>query len=282
MAKRPTIAIVGCGRAGGAIGLALARKGYTIAAAWSKSRAGRQRAQRLLDVPVLPAAADAAAAGNLVFVAVPDDAIEEMSAEIAPGTRSGQIVAHTSGGTSVDALATVRASGARTASVHPLQSFPDAERGAEALEGASVAVTADPRDKAALFRVARAWGGRPFTLADQDKTLYHAAAVFASNAVVTSVWSALRILERIGVQNAPRLIAPLVEAAAANAVEIGPDKAITGPVVRGDAETLKKHVEALSQADPTGGRITDAYRTLARLTAALARADLAAVERATA
>jgi predicted short-subunit dehydrogenase-like oxidoreductase (DUF2520 family) len=282
VARRPTVSIVGCGRAGGSIGLALSKAGYTVTAAWSRTRAGRQRAQRLLNVPVLPEASEVAAAADVVFVAVPDDAIVDVAAELKSGDLSGRVVVHTSGGVSVDALRAVRDARARYGSMHPLQTLPDATRGADALSGAAVAVTSDPRDRALLFRLARAWGGRPFPLADKDKTLYHAAAVFASNYVVASVWASLRLFERLGIPNARQLLAPLANTSVQNVTSMPPERAITGPVARGDAETVSEHFHALSHADPTGGRITDAYRSLARLTAALARVDLTAFEKATA
>ncbi len=282
MAKRPTVSIVGCGRAGGAIGLALALNGYTITAAWSRTRGGRQRAQRLLGVPVLPNASEVAAAADIVFVAVPDDAIADVGEDLKSGALTGKIVAHTAGGVSIRALAAVESAGARPASVHPLQTLPDAIRGADALDGAAVAVTCDPRDRPVLFRLARAWGGKPFPLADDGKTLYHAAAVFASNYVVTSVWAALRLLERLGIPNARQLLAPLTQSSVHNVTSMPPDRAITGPIVRGDTETVHEHIQALAHSDPTGGRITDAYRSLARLTAALARVDMKAFDKATA
>lgn len=282
MARRPTVAVVGCGRAGGSIAAALKRAGYEVTAAWSKTRGGRQRTQRLLNVPVLPTIADVAASGDVVFVSVPDDAITDVADEVAAGIRAGKVAVHTSGRVTVEALSAVVKADARAASLHPLQTLPDASRGADALEGAGVAITCDPRDRPLLVRLARAWGGRPFTLSDEDKTLYHAAAVFASNFVATSVWSALRIFERLGIPNARQLLAPLTQSAVENITTMPPEKAMTGPVVRGDTETVHEHIQALAHADPTGGRITDSYKALVRLTAALARADLAAFEKVTA
>lgn len=281
MARRPTVSIVGCGRAGGAIGLALTRAGYTISAAWSRTRAGRQRTQRLLDVPVLSGIPEVAAAGDVVFVAVPDDAIGDVADEVAAGIRAGKVAAHTSGRVTIEALVAVEKADARAASLHPLQTLPDAARGSEALDGAGVAVTCDPRDRPLLVRLARAWGGRPFAVSDEDKTLYHAAAVFASNYVATSVWSALRLFERLGIANARQLLGPLTRSSVENITTMPPERAMTGPVVRGDTETVRSHIEALAHADPTGGPITDSYRSLARLTAALARVDLATFEDAT-
>lgn len=282
MARRPMVSLVGCGRAGGAIGLGLTRSGYEIAAAWSRTRGGRQRAHRLLDAPVLSEAADVAGLGEVVIVAVPDSAIAEVGAEIASGVRSGCLVLHTSGGTSVEALSAVREAGARIGSVHPLQTIPDATRGADALRGATVAVTCDAADVPVVYRLARAWGGRPFMLADDAKTRYHAAAVFAANYLVTSVWAAMELLQDIGVGNARQALTPLVQASVRNVLSMTPAKAITGPVARGDIETVRRHLEALRRDDPSDGRIADAYASLARLTAALAGQDVDAFDKATA
>jgi predicted short-subunit dehydrogenase-like oxidoreductase (DUF2520 family) len=278
--KLPTVSIVGAGRVGGAIGLALANAGYPITAAWSRSRGGRQRAHRLLDVPVLEPA-EVAAAADVVFLSVPDDAIVEMAEQIAPVVHKGQFVVHTSGGTSIDALSAVRDAGARIGCLHPLQTIPDAERGAEALNGSSVAVTCESAERLPLMRLARAWGGRPFVLADEAKRVYHAAAVFASNYVVSSIWAATTLMQSLGIRNAADILGPLVRGSVENVLTRGGVKAITGPVVRGDAELVKRHIAALREADPTDHAITDAYRALAKLTAALAGGDVERFAKAT-
>ena len=281
MARKPSVSIIGAGRVGGAIGVALGRAGYTITAAWSQSRAGRQRAHRFLDAPILEPA-DAAAAGEVVFVAVPDDAIAEIATQIAPGVRKGRLVVHTSGGMSVDALDPVREAGGHIGSVHPLQTIPDPQHGADALQGASVAVTCERLDRPAVERLVRAWGGRPFPLADEHKALYHAAAVFASNYVVSSVWAAMSLMQQIGLRNAGALLRPLVHASTENVLARGGAKAITGPVVRGDTEVVRRHIDALHEADRTGGAITEAYRSLAKMTAALSGGDAEAYDEASA
>jgi predicted short-subunit dehydrogenase-like oxidoreductase (DUF2520 family) len=281
VAKLPTVSIVGAGRVGGAIGIALARAGYTITAAWSQSRAGRQRAHRLLDVPVLEPA-ETAAAGDVVFLSVPDDAIPDMAEQLVPGLRKGQFVVHTSGGTSLEALDLLRDAGVRPGCLHPLQTIADAEQGADALQGAAVAVTSENAERLALMRLARAWGGRPFVLADEAKRIYHAAAVFASNYVVTSIWAATTLFQSLGTRNAGELLGPLVRNSVENVLTRGGPKAITGPVARGDAELVRRHVAALREADPTDHAITDAYRALARLTASLTGGDVEGFEKATA
>jgi len=263
----PNVSIVGAGRVGGAIGLALARGGYTITAAWSRSRAGRARAHELLNAPILEPD-EVCRAGEIVIVAVPDDAIAATARLIAPAARRGKYVIHTSGGTSIDTLSPVREAGAHIGSLHPLMTITEPD--ADALSGAAVAVTSDPRDGAAMYRIARAWGGRPFALADEQKPAYHAAAVFASNYVVSSIWAANAIFRTIGIANAQPLLAPLLRATLDNVIEKGPAKAITGPVIRGDVNTVRRHIEVLKESDE---QIANAYRAMARMTAALARLD---------
>lgn len=267
MPRANTVSIVGAGRVGGAIGLALARAGYTISAAWSNSRAGRERAHQLLDAPILDPD-EACRAAEVVIVAVPDDAIESVAKLVAPGARRGKYVVHTSGGTSIEALRSVRDAGAHIGSLHPLMTVPEPDP--DALAGAAVAVTCETRERAALYRIARAWGGRPFILADEDKAMYHAAAVFASNYVVSSIWAANAIFKTIGVNNAQPLLAPLLRATLENVIEKGPAKAITGPVVRGDLNTVRRHIDTLKASDE---QIANAYRAMARMTNALAQRD---------
>jgi predicted short-subunit dehydrogenase-like oxidoreductase (DUF2520 family) len=236
---------------------------------------------RLLDVPVLEPA-ETAAAGDVVFLTVPDDAIGEMTTTIEPGVRKGQFVVHTSGGTSLEVLDGLRSAGVRTGCLHPLQTIADAEHGADALQDAAVAVTSANADRPPLMRLARAWGGRPFVLADEAKRIYHAAAVFASNYVVTSIWAATTLLQSLGIRNAGELLGPLVRNSVDNVIGHGGARAITGPVARGDAELVKQHVQALREADPTDHAITDAYRALACLTASLAGGDVERIAKATA
>jgi predicted short-subunit dehydrogenase-like oxidoreductase (DUF2520 family) len=279
VSKRPSVAIIGTGRAGGAIGLALQRAGYDVTAAWSRSRAGRQRAARLLGAPVLGNPADAAGAGDIAILAVPDDAIEETARGCADGMRRGQYLVHTSGSVSITALDAARERGARTGSLHPLQTLPEARRGADALAGAGVAVTCAPSDRSYLRRLASAWGGRPFDLADDAKPVYHAAAVLASNLVVGVLAAAERLLDGVGVRSPRELMSPLSETAVRNALERGPGAALTGPVVRGDLGVLRRHVDALT-ALPGGEATLELYRSATILLAQLAGTDVDAVRAA--
>lgn len=258
------MSIIGAGRAGRSIGLALREAGFPITAVWSRSRATDDM------FPGSPAAgpADAARAADVVVVAVPDDAIAGVATEAAAGVRAGALVFHTSGATSVEALAAMRDAGARTASAHPLQTLPDPYRGAAALRGAAVAVTCEPPDRAELFGIVRSWGGEPFELDDGAKTVYHAASVFASNYLVAGLGAAHTLLAIAGVPAG--VLHPLVRASVDNALATGPRAALTGPAARGDVGTIARHLDAM----PTVS-MRDAYRAMAVLASELAGSDIA-------
>jgi predicted short-subunit dehydrogenase-like oxidoreductase (DUF2520 family) len=187
---------------------------------------------------------------RLVCIATPDGAIADACRALAPLLAPETAVVHFSGATSVHAL---DAAPGPKACVHPVQTV-WADRGPDQLEGAHAAVTGD-WDVGA--RLARDLGLEPFPLADDMKVLYHAAMVFASNYLVTVTATAVELLERTGLDRdlALRVLAPLqhrtVEVAGA-----GP----TGPIARGDAETVAAHIEAV------GPELAPLYRALGRAT----------------
>jgi predicted short-subunit dehydrogenase-like oxidoreductase (DUF2520 family) len=145
-----------------------------------------------------------------------------------------------------------------------------------------VAVTCEPDDREFLFRIARAWGSRPFALEDAVRTRYHAAAVFASNYLVTAAWVAEQVMRSAGLGDPRPLLAPLMEATIRNVVGQGPERALTGPVVRGDADVVRRHVQELRCLGAAERPVADAYGAMARLTAHLAGVDPRAFEEATA
>jgi len=200
---------------------------------------------------------------RLVCIATPDGAIAEVCAALAPRLGAEAAVVHFSGATSVHAL---DAAPGPKACVHPVQTvWP--ERGPDQLEGAHAAVTGDWDVGAGL---ARDLGLEPFPLADEMKVLYHAAMVFASNYLVTITETAVELLERTGLDRelALRVLAPLqhrtVDVAGATP---------TGPIARGDAETVAAHLEAV------GPELASLYRALGRATLPLVDAGSATAVR---
>ena len=188
---------------------------------------------------------------ELVLLCVPDSAIAEVAASVSPGPW----VAHVSGATPLAVLAPH----ARRFSVHPLQTF-TRERGAEQLDGAWAAVTAETEAARAAGRwLAETLALRPFDLADSARTLYHAGAVFASNYVVTLQRAASLLFESAGAP--PEALEPLMRRTIENGFEL------TGPIARGDWDTVAAHRAAIQEHR---AELDHLYETLAGATLALA------------
>ncbi len=258
------VAIVGAGRVGTAVAVLLRDAGHRIAAV-SGREATRARASRYLPgVPVV-GPASAARAGDLVLISVPDDAIEETALALARqhALRGGQWVAHLSGATGLDALASARAARARPLAVHPLQTFPDVEGAIQRIPDSTIAITADDDEGFALGeRIAKDLRGKPFRLADELRPLYHAAAVFASNYLIAATGVAEDLFREAGVPDPVGAMMPLARASLDNVARLGPAGALTGPAVRGDAGTIARNLLALSSAAPS---TVPAYVQLARV-----------------
>jgi predicted short-subunit dehydrogenase-like oxidoreductase (DUF2520 family) len=219
----------------------------------SGREASRARIETWLPGVPLLGPAEAARAAEVALLAVPDDVVAGTCDEVAAagGFAEGAFVAHLSGAVPLLALGPARAAGAHVLSMHPLQTVPDVESGVERLPGASVAVTAWDEPGFELGeRLAADWGGRPFRLDEERKPLYHAAAVFCSNYLVVVEGLADRLFRAAGVEDPLPAFAPLAEATLANVVRAGPEAALTGPVARGDAGTVRRNLEAISAHAP--------------------------------
>lgn len=192
----------------------------------------------------------AAAGVDLLVIATPDASIEPVAAAVEPGDA---VVAHLSGCLGLDALRTHE----RRAAVHPLVSLPNAELGSARLAGAWFAIAGDP----IAGRVVEALGGRSIEVADEDRVLYHAAACIASNHLVALLGQVERVAACAGVPL--EAYHDLVRATLANVAELGPAAALTGPVARGDEETVARHVAALPEAERAAYQsLADAARRL--------------------
>jgi predicted short-subunit dehydrogenase-like oxidoreductase (DUF2520 family) len=240
-AAKPLV-VVGSGRVGGSLARAM---GHAGADARLVSR----------DEPVEGAGA--------VLLCVPDDAIGEICERIAEDTPP--FVGHVSGASTLDVLESARGRGASTFSLHPLQTFADGET---AVSGTPAAIAGS--DEAALSfarSLAEVLGMRPFEVPEESRAAYHAAAAMASNLLVALEESAAELAERVGIEDARELLAPLVLRAAANWAERGP-AALTGPIARGDRATVERHREALADAAP---ELLPLYDALAARAKAVAR-----------
>jgi len=233
--------IIGAGRAGRSIGMALEDAGFALA-----GYLGRDDDPR-----------DAAAGVDLLLIATPDSAIAGVAEAVRPRTET--VVAHLAGSLGIGVLAPHP----RRAAIHPLMPLPDPRTGAARLVGATFAVAGDPM----AWRVVEALRGRALPVAEPDRARYHAAACIASNHLVALLGQVDRVAATAGVPLDAYL--GLVRATVDDVAAYGPAVALTGPVARGDWETVGRHLDALP------ARERPAYQAMAEETARLAGTGLA-------
>lgn len=251
-----TVGVVGAGRVGAVLGAALSAAGHRVVAAAAVSGASRERVARLLpEAVVLPADEVARAATDLLLLAVPDDALRRIITGLhsTGALRANQVVAHTSGAHGLDVFGDVNGM-----ALHPAMTFTGADSDLARLPGIAWGVTT--RDRAFATRLVADLGGVPEWIAEESRPVYHAALAHGANHLVTLVNEAADTLRAAGVAEPGRVLTPLLTAALDNALRMG-DAALTGPVSRGDAGTVAKHLDRLpAEAVP-------AYLALARRTA---------------
>lgn len=266
-APRASLGVIGPGRAGTGLALAWARAGYPVQLHGRRPKT--VPAPLSLSVGPTDAAPPWLAQVGVVICAVPDDAIAPLAAVLAAsgGVHAGQVVLHLSGSQDHLALRALTSSGADLGSLHPLQTLVEPDRAPLHLRGAWAAVEGMPRAVEMAERLSRAIGLRPFRLRPEDKLRYHAGAVFASNFFVVVEAVAEHLLQQAGLKESEAWAAlrPLVRGTLDNLVREGPVQALTGPVLRGDAETLTRHLSILPED------MRDLYRALSTAALELAR-----------
>ncbi|HEX5595065.1 MAG TPA: DUF2520 domain-containing protein [Micromonosporaceae bacterium] len=261
-----SIGVIGAGRVGAVLGAALARAGHRVLAASGVSCASRARiAQLLPDTDTRPVDEVARTGADLLLIAVPDDALAGVVAGLvnAEALHPGQIVAHTSGAHGTDVLAPATAVGARPLALHPAMTFTGTAADLANLPGVSYGVTAPAELRPLAARLVTDLGGVPEWVAEEERPLYHAALAHGANHLVTLVNEAMDGLRAAGVSDPGKVLAPLLRAALENTLRMG-DAALTGPVSRGDAGTVARHLDRLAQAAPDS---VACYLALARRTA---------------
>ena len=268
----PTLNLVGAGHVGRVLGRLFAAAGaFTLQDVLTRSAASAQQA--LAFIGAGNACADVAAMrpAQVWMLAVGDDAIGPACASLAAAhDLLGAVVFHCSGAKASGELQAARTAGAFVASVHPVRSFADPEAVAAGFAGTYCGIEGDPQALALLEPAFTAIGARPVPIDPAAKTVYHAAAVFASNYLVTVVDAALRAYMAAGVPEAVarELARPLATEALANVFRIGPEAALSGPVARGDWATVARQQDAVTHWDAATGRL---YEALVAPTADLAR-----------
>ena len=262
-----TIGIIGTGKMGTSLGRALHRYGIPITAISDSSPEAAQESLALLEDAdtVIAHAQTTAGMADLIILTVPDDSLTAVVDQL----RNARIrweektVFHCSGLHSAGLLAPLRAQGARTASVHPIQSFAGKDGGPESFRGITFGIEGDAKALDQARSLIEILGGRVLVLDPKEKPLYHAACSIASNLFVALTGLAVELLKETGMESASAFAAltPLIRGTLKNMTESGPKTSLTGPLKRGDIDSVASHLKALKK-DPAAAAV---YRRLSLL-----------------
>ncbi|BCR05961.1 NADP oxidoreductase [Desulfuromonas versatilis] len=267
------VVLIGPGRLGQAIGRLLAEAGYDIRAVISRDQGRAVEAARFIGFRHAATTELARAAeGELVLIALPDDQIGEMAATLRRGGHlaAGSVLVHFSGLHPASIMLGEQGPPLGALAIHPLQTFADAVMGVRNLPGSPCSVEGAAELLPLAEQFVEDLGGTPFRIAAECKPLYHAAACFTSNYLVSLVAAACEMLCGCGLEKAEatRLLLPLLTGTCHNLSVLGPEQALTGPIARGDQRTVGKHLQALGQMPADLGEI---YRVLGRKTVEVAQ-----------
>ncbi|MBR8742026.1 Rossmann-like and DUF2520 domain-containing protein [Nocardiopsis sp. MG754419] len=262
---RLRVGVIGAGRVGSALGVALARAGHKVVAASAVSEASVTRVEERLPGARILEPSHVVEASDLVLLTVPDDALSDLVEGLA-GTGvdlRGKILAHTGGAQGYGILAPATIAGALPLALHPAMTFTGRDEDIERLANCAFGVTAPDQLRPIAEALVVEMGAEPVWIAEDKRTLYHAALAGGANHLVTLVADSASLLTAAGVPEPGRLLAPMLSAALDNALRLG-IHGLSGPVLRGDAGTVAGHIEQLRENAPES---VASYVELARLTA---------------
>lgn len=269
---KPALVLIGPGRVGCALGQLLHNAGYPIAAVIGRNQGKTEEAARFIgcDIKVATTDIQAAAKGEVLLLALPDDQLTEVSTRLCNEVRlgTGTSLIHFSGLHPAEIL-TRKNKDIGLLSIHPLLPFADRQMAVATLKDCPCAIEGDQDCHLLGQELVTAFGGESFMLSSDSKQIYHAAACIASNFMVSLTACARDLLGDCGFdsQQALQLLAPLHRATSRNILELGPEQALTGPIVRGDAGSVASHLNMLENKST---ELADLYRSLAKETLKLA------------
>ena len=268
---RLDVGVVGTGRAGSVIGAALKRAGHQIKACTAVTDLSKLRAEALLPGVAILSIEETVADRDLILLSIPDDVLTQVVSGLAAtnAVSPGTFVLHLSGRYGIDILRPVTELGCLPLALHPVMTFTGTSIDLNRLSACPFGVTTHPTLRPVAETLVMEMGGEPVWVPEASRSLYHAALTFGANNLITLVNQTSELLESAGITNPEALVAPLLSASLDNALRNG-DSALTGPIARGDAETVREHLRVLANFDPA---VTQAYRSLARLTAVRALAS---------
>ena len=279
--KHSRLNVVGCGRLGQAISTLFITAGIVDEIhVCNRSQASGAQTVAAIGVGVAHASMGEMPPSTLWLISCGDEAIEEVAERVASEAAClpDAIVFHCSGLLDSTVLESVRRAGARVASVHPVRSFADREMAVRDFRGTFCGIEGDLAAQEVLTEIFTTIGGRVFPLSTEGKILCHAGHVFASNYVVSLLECAHRLYRAAGIPEELSwcLMEPLVRSAVDNVVRLGPARALTGPIARGEAEIVERQAMAVSQESPVSGEL---YRMLGCVAVEVATANGLSPER---
>ena len=261
------LSIVGAGRLGTALGIALSKAGYDVQAVITKNPATARRAAKMIGQKSLAFSVDqlnsirsrqaeSLVRSSLILIATPDDVINSVAWKIAAFFEqksnfsysiAGRTALHTSGALSSTELRPLGRLGFATGSLHPLISISDARSGSLMFRDSFFCVEGDKTARKEAALIAEALEGKTFNIKGDSKALYHAAAVMAAGNVIALFDIAIKMLQRCGLsaRRSQEVLLPLLKSSAANLETMNPPDALTGPFSRGDVATVRKHLAAI-------------------------------------
>jgi predicted short-subunit dehydrogenase-like oxidoreductase (DUF2520 family) len=258
------VGVIGAGRVGAVLAHVLRSAGHEIVAAAGESDASRTRAADLLPGVPLHKPSTVAREADLLLLTVPDDMLPNVVTMLAASgaIHQGQTVVHTSGRHGLAVLEPARQVGARAIALHPAMTFTGTTLDVARLHDCVFGLTADENERELAEQLVADLGGRPMWVPEDKRTLYHAGLAHGANHLVTLVSEALEILAAAGADDPAGTLRPLLTAALDNALNHG-DAALTGPIVRGDVNTVQAHLANLASDAP---QTLPSYLALARAT----------------
>jgi predicted short-subunit dehydrogenase-like oxidoreductase (DUF2520 family) len=265
------VGVIGAGRVGAVLASALRSAGHDIVAVAGESAASRTRAETMLPGAAVAKPTAVARSCDVLLLTVPDDALDNVVRMLAASgaLRSGQFVVHSSGRHGMAVLQPALDIGARGIAMHPAMTFTGTELDLAHLAGCVWGVTCGAGERHLAERIISDLDGRLVWVEEENRTKYHAALAHGANHLVTLVSQAMDLLREAGSTDPAATLRPLLTAALDNALEYG-DAALTGPIVRGDVQTVVEHLRSLAASSPS---TLESYVVMARATAGHAVID---------
>lgn len=275
------VSIIGVGRLGGALAIALARKDYEIDSLVSRSRESAEKIADFVGARLLEFSPEdlVKIASDVVFIAVQDFEIENVAKFLARHLKGNPLVFHTSGALSSEILESLREAGFKVGSFHPLVSISESILGANRFSDVYFCVEGDAEAVLAAEEIVGDLGGKYFAIESKHKALYHASAVTASGHLVALIDVAIEMLSKCGLEanEAKEILLPLIDSTIGNLKEQSTVEALTGTFARADVETFEKHLEILEKN--VSHEATDVYLQLAARSVHLAEEQGADMEK---